>query len=139
MRTFFLTVSAAILTCVSLTVITPVITNAAVAPLDSMYQWLEPVGRVYNQGNLLETENAQQELVRRVASVIRAALTLLGIIFIVLMVYAGARWMTARGNEDLVETARETLKNAAIGLVIIIASYALTSTIITLLLRETAT
>ncbi|MFA7286046.1 MAG: hypothetical protein WC052_00015 [Patescibacteria group bacterium] len=136
MRTFFLTLSATILTCASLTVI-PVITNAAVAPLDSMYQWLDPVGRVYNQGNLLETENTQQELIRRVASVIRAALTLLGIIFVVLIVYAGARWMTARGNEDLVQTARDTLQNAGIGLVIIIASYALTATIISLLLRET--
>jgi putative copper export protein len=102
-----------------------------------MYQWLDPVGRVYNQGNLLETENTQQELIRRVASVIRAALTLLGIIFVVLIVYAGARWMTARGNEDLVQTARDTLQNAGIGLVIIIASYALTATIISLLLRET--
>lgn len=136
MRSLLLTISATVLTFLCLTVIIPV-THANVQPLDTVYGWLEPIGNLYNQGNLLQTTNAQHELIRRVSRVIRIALTLLAIIFVVLIIYAGARWMTARGNEDLVETARDTLQNAVIGLVIIIASYALTATIITQLLTET--
>ena len=53
-------------------------------------------------------------------------LSLLGAIFLVLMIYAGFRWMLAQGNEQEVVYAKKTIKNAAIGLVVVIAAFALT-------------
>lgn len=53
-------------------------------------------------------------------------LSLLAIVFFGLMMYAGIRWMTARGNEDLAEKAQHALIAATIGFVIVVLSYALT-------------
>lgn len=58
--------------------------------------------------------------------VISAFLGLLGIIFIVLIIYAGYNWMTAGGEEEKVSKAKDTLTRAVIGLIIIIAAYSIT-------------
>ena len=61
-----------------------------------------------------------------IANVVKAFLSLLGIIFVVLMVWAGYNWMTAGGEEEKVNKAKNTIRRALIGIVIIIASYAIT-------------
>lgn len=58
--------------------------------------------------------------------VISSFLGLLGIIFIVLIIYAGYNWMTARGDEQKVTMAKESLSRAVIGLIIIVAAYSIT-------------
>lgn len=59
------------------------------------------------------------------SSIINYALSFLGMIALLLMLYAGIIWMIARGNEEEINKAREILKGAFIGLVIILSSYAL--------------
>ena len=58
-------------------------------------------------------------------TVINGALSLLGIVFVSLMVFAGYKWMTASGNEDKVKEATGTIKRAIIGLVIVLGSWAI--------------
>ena len=57
---------------------------------------------------------------------ISAFLGLLGIIFVILIIYSGFNWMTARGDEEKVTLAKETLTRAVIGLIIIVAAYSIT-------------
>lgn len=57
--------------------------------------------------------------------VINGALSLLGVIFIILMVLAGYNWMTASGNEQRIDEAKDTIKSAIIGLVIVLGSWAI--------------
>lgn len=59
--------------------------------------------------------------------IIQNMLQLTSLIFFVLLVYAGFRWMLARGNEEEVTTARKTLIMATIGIVIVAGSYAITN------------
>lgn len=61
-----------------------------------------------------------------IAVVIQAALSLLGIIFLVIIVFAGYRWMTAAGNEESIQKAQDSIKRAIIGLVIVLMAYAIT-------------
>ncbi len=56
---------------------------------------------------------------------IQVALSLVGMIFLVLMVYAGFLWMTARGDEEQVKKARNIIVGTLIGLVIVISAYAI--------------
>ena len=56
---------------------------------------------------------------------VKVFLSLLGIIFIILMIYAGHEWMTAGGNEEKLTKAKETLWRATIGLTIVVGAYAL--------------
>ncbi len=57
---------------------------------------------------------------------ISAFLGLLGVIFLVLIIYAGYNWMLARGDEEKVTTAKNTLARAVVGLIIILAAYSIT-------------
>ncbi|MBI4812328.1 hypothetical protein HY798_02695 [Candidatus Falkowbacteria bacterium] len=50
---------------------------------------------------------------------------MLGVIFIILMLYAGYNWMTASGEEEKVTKAKDTIWRAIIGLIITIGSYAI--------------
>jgi hypothetical protein len=60
-----------------------------------------------------------------VGVVIQAALGLLGAIFIIIMIMAGYNWMTASGNEQKVEKAQAKIRQAIIGLIITISSWAI--------------
>lgn len=62
-----------------------------------------------------------------IATIIKIVLSLLGIIFLVLMIFTGYRWMTASGNEEAVTKAKHTLKTSIIGLIIILAAFAITT------------
>jgi len=57
--------------------------------------------------------------------VINSALSVLGVIFLVLIVYGGYVWMTAGGDEAKVEKAKQTFGRAVIGLVIVLCAYAI--------------
>ena len=61
-----------------------------------------------------------------VAKIIQIVLGLLAIIFLALTILAGFRWMTAAGNEETVKKAQATITGAVIGLVIVLAAYAIT-------------
>jgi hypothetical protein len=65
-----------------------------------------------------------------VGTVIKYALSLVGVIFLVLMVYAGVIWMTARGDEARVSKAKDTIIAAIIGIIVVVASYAITNFVI---------
>ncbi len=59
-------------------------------------------------------------------TVIGQALTLVGLIFLLLMVYAGFLWMTARGEDTQVEKAKKIIFTTVIGLIIVMSAYAIT-------------
>lgn len=63
--------------------------------------------------------------------IINGFLGLLGIVFVVLIVYAGFTWMTAQGNEEKVVTAKKLIVQATIGLIVILAAYAITEFVVT--------
>ena len=65
-----------------------------------------------------------------VGRIINIALGFLGVIAVGLMTYAGFLWMTSDGDEEKITTAKKILKNAAIGLVIILSSWAIATFII---------
>lgn len=72
-----------------------------------------------------------------VARIIRVALGLLGIVALLLILYAGFLWMTAGGNEEQIATAKKFLLNTVIGLAIILSAYAIVSFVISRLLAAT--
>jgi len=70
-----------------------------------------------------------------VSRVIVVALGFLGVIFIVLAVYAGFLYMTAAGNEEKTTKALDMLRNAVIGLIIVLMAWAITRATILILGR----
>lgn len=68
-----------------------------------------------------------------IARIIRIALSFIGIIVLVLMMYAGFLWMTAGGNEDQIDKSKKILKNATIGLAIVLSAYAIVAFVMRML------
>lgn len=58
-------------------------------------------------------------------SIVNVVLGFLGIIAVIIILYGGFKWMTASGNEENVSTARQIIIAGIIGLVIILAAYAI--------------
>lgn len=65
------------------------------------------------------------EIATMIGIVISAFFGLLGVIFISLTIYAGYNYMTAQGEDEKVNKALATLRQAIIGLIITIGSYAI--------------
>lgn len=111
--------------------ILPATLVALLAPAITSAQGLKDAGKnlegVAGQAGL----GGQSDLATLVGGIIQAALSLIGLIFFILMVYAGYYWMTARGEESRVEKAKDSIKTAIIGLIIVMLAYAITTFVTT--------
>jgi len=65
-----------------------------------------------------------------VGNIIRAVLSILGVMVLIYMVYGGYLWMMSGGNDQMVKKAKDILINATIGLIIVIAAYAITAFVV---------
>ncbi len=68
-----------------------------------------------------------------IARIIRVALSLVGIVLVCLMIYAGYLWMTAGGNDEQITQSKSIIRNAVIGLAIILSAYSIVSYIMKIL------
>lgn len=62
-----------------------------------------------------------------IGNIINVALGFVGIVLVIMVLYAGFIWMTAGGDGKRVEKARRILTNAIIGIVIVLLSLAITT------------
>jgi len=71
-----------------------------------------------------------------VAAGINGFLALIGIIFLVYIIYAGYLWLGASGNEEQVKKAKEQIQNAIIGLIVVVGSYAIVNFVLNALFNS---
>lgn len=84
------------------------------------------LGRLKNvAAKSYNTNVSEQSLMYSVSKIIQVFLSTLGVIFVVLMIYAGFKWMMAAGDADDVKKAKGTIRMAIIGLVITVSAYAI--------------
>jgi len=72
-----------------------------------------------------------------VGRIIQVFLGILGVVALVLIIYAGWLWMTAGGDEEKVTQAKKIMTQAVIGLAIILCSFAITTWIVSQLTAAT--
>jgi cytochrome bd-type quinol oxidase subunit 2 len=72
---------------------------------------------------------SETEFGKLLTQIINWALGLVGLIAVIMLIYGGFRYLTAAGNDESVSKAKNTIMYALIGIVIIILSYAIVSTI----------
>jgi hypothetical protein len=65
------------------------------------------------------------DLIVLVGSIVNILLGLLGIFFTILIIIGGVQWMTAGGSEEKIKKAQGLIKNAVIGLCVVVGAYAL--------------
>ena len=62
-----------------------------------------------------------------IGKIVGAALSFLGVVFFVLIIYGGYMWMFSVGNEQTATKAKNIIIAAIIGLFIVLMAYAITS------------
>jgi len=90
--------------------------------LDDAFKIGGPLSEAAKGAGYYKESTTVEEIIGWILTVV---LSFLGVIFLVLMVYGGYNWMTARGNEEQVKKAQEAITAAVIGLVIVILAYAI--------------
>ncbi len=68
--------------------------------------------------------NTPSQLAGRIIGVV---LSFVGVIFFVLIVISGVRWMTSQGNDSVIDSAKQTIISATLGLIVTLSAYAITS------------
>lgn len=74
-----------------------------------------------------------------VATIVNIVLGLLGVVFLVLTIVAGVRWMLSGGDQEKIKQARSTIVHSVVGLAIVLAALAISLFITSTLGQATGT
>jgi len=121
--TLFLAISA-LLFAGSMYVLTPAPAHAANPAADDLLQFTDDTAVA---GGLKKEGAPDREVYDIIAGVLNVIIGLTGIVFFVQMFWAGSRWMTAGGNETVIEEAKSTIKHTIIGVVITLLAFGITN------------
>lgn len=121
------------LVAVALTAVLLFATPVLAAPADADYFWTG--GTDTDVRGILALGSADPRQV--IVNLINIALGFLGILAVVIIIFAGFRYMTSGGNEDARAQAKSMLMSAIIGLILIFAAFALAQFLINTLVGAT--
>jgi hypothetical protein len=71
----------------------------------------------------LKPTDTSRTLESAIGTLINSVLSIVGVLLLVYLIWGGFTWMTAGGDSKKVDQAQSIIKNAVIGLVIIVLSY----------------
>ena len=83
----------------------------------------DPGGRIKDETGLA----SNGDLPTVVINIVNILLSLLGLVAVVFIIFGGYTYLTAAGNQQRLDQAKGIIKNAVIGMVIVLLSYAITS------------
>lgn len=72
-----------------------------------------------------ETGKPKSSVPKIVGSIVNVLLSVLGVVLLIIIIYAGFLWMTAQGEEAQVKKAKTMISQAVIGMVILLSAYAI--------------
>ena len=90
-----------------------------------------------DRANLTDQFDSQKTLPQVIGDIVGQVLALMGVIFAILIIYAGVRWMTAGGDSGRIEKAKNILINSVIGLIITLGAYAISWAVVEIFIRST--
>lgn len=106
-------------------VLTASVSAADSAPLWEMQEGLGSGNKDIGTKAFKQTSNKPADVRVLIAKAINIFLGILGITFMIIMVFAGYRLMTAGGNEDTMTEAKSSIVRAVIGLLIILMAWSI--------------
>jgi len=99
--------------------------NTNALPLTTLKNTIES-----GQGKAFPVGKEANDVFKVANAVIRVFFVILALVFLALMLYGGWNWMTAMGEDEKVTKGKDTIVAAIIGIIIIIAAYAVTTFVI---------
>ncbi|MBP6942462.1 MAG: hypothetical protein KBB55_00250 [Candidatus Buchananbacteria bacterium] len=111
-----------VLLCAVSLLATPTLTQAA---LDTKALEATKLGSTFGGSNITPME--------AIGNIIKFFLGFLAVVAVLLIMYGGWKWMTAGGESKNVGEAKDIIKNAVIGLVLVLISYAIATSVINII------
>lgn len=71
-----------------------------------------------------------QDLKKTIQNIISIIVGFLGIITIIIILAGGFKWMTSGGNEDKIAESKKLISAGVVGLVVVLAAYAIASFVV---------
>jgi len=102
-------------------------------PMVAKAQTVDPFG----VNDLTGTELGTKSLEDTISGIINIVLGFLGIIATIIILYGGFKWMTSQGSTDKVDEAKKLIGAGVVGLVIVLASYAIARYVLSSAYNET--
>lgn len=102
----------------------PISANAAVNPVNTFKSTVQ-------KSDLIEVGAEIPTAQLAIANIIRNLLLYVGILIVLLVIYSGFLWATARGNEEQIKKAKRILVGSIIGLLIIFAAAGIVDFVLT--------
>lgn len=65
-----------------------------------------------------------------IGNIVKAVLGLFGVVATVIIVYGGVKWMTSEGDTNKIDSAKKLMIAGAIGMVLVVSGYAITTFLI---------
>lgn len=96
---------------------------------DSARDNLGKIGTETGLGQI-QGEGEEVDIYTRLANYLNVLLGLIGIIATIYIIFAGIRWIRAGGNEQIVTEAKDTIKSAVYGLIVVFGSYAIVNFVV---------
>ena len=93
---------------------------------ENLYFGTEFIGEIQTGGYL-----GTRDIRAVIAGIINVIMGFLGIIAVIIILIGGFMWMTAGGNEEKVGKAKKMIMSGIIGLVIVIAAFAIARFVVT--------
>lgn len=102
------------------------ILSLAVSPVSAAYDFKQNSG--INDVAPIMGYDANSEMTPEyyIGVVLSLIFSAMGLIFLILIIYAGINWMTAQGNTSQVDKAKNTIVKAIVGLIICLSAYGIT-------------
>lgn len=91
---------------------------------------MHPFAEFLREAGFTSFASGQGDVRIFIAGLVQAALSVVGIIFFLVVLWGGYMWITAAGNEEQVKKARVFIVNGVIGLVIVVAAMIITRTVV---------
>ncbi len=82
------------------------------------------------------SEGYELTLLDRVAIMINRGLTVLGLLFLIITIVGGVKWMTAGGNENNIDTAKKILTAGIVGIIIVFLAYGISAFMFNVVLSD---
>jgi hypothetical protein len=112
---------------------------AMALPMLAMAQGAVTTDELLPPGIGVEVGTGTTDIRITIARIIRTAMSLLGIIAVLIILYGGFKWMTGGGSDEAVGDAKKIITAGIVGLVIILTAYAIASFVISSLVSATGT
>ncbi len=80
-----------------------------------------------SKAGLTTIASGEQKTLELIGNIINILLGFVGIIFFIQIFWAGIKWMTAAGNEEIIKESKNTIKNATIGIVVVFSAFVITN------------